>query len=222
MSPIPPRLEIQRSRPECPPPLQLLRVHAAERAPDTALQAHLDGCERCRADLQALATEGAAARVEPIPAYLSAGSERPRLFWPGVWAAAAAGALAVVLAVVVSPRRADEVPYDGAKGGVELLLTVARNGTYVYESAPPDAVKLQDGDRLRLRIAGAEGRWVIVRLGAEGEPPLFAGVLGAEGYIDAGLRYTSAAPSRVDVVVCASQPASPTDEAACTHRTFSL
>lgn len=128
---------------------------ASGRAPDSAIEAHLEACARCRGYVASL--DGLAA-MAPLTSERAGEKKGARLrpnrsrngWW--AWAAAASFALAAGIGVGVSSR--EQAPagsgYVGIKGTPAVQLLVHRaSDTHVWDGRAP----VQPGDALALRVA---------------------------------------------------------------------
>lgn len=154
--------------PDCPPAIDLERVAAGE---DLAqVRAHLPGCEACRHavdELEAGARAFLAARpAERFLGQLEARRQRPRSWWPVVFAAAAA---ALVLGVVTLVPRAD--PPVRFKGSL-LTVTAKREGVV---KTLADGDTLREGDALRFSVTTAvAGHAVVLERDGQGKVTVVA------------------------------------------------
>jgi hypothetical protein len=130
---------------------------ASGRSGDAALEAHVAGCERCRAylaSLDALAETGPA-----LPSLASSKSGAARRRWAGPVIGALALAAGFALALALRDRPLPNDGYVGIKGtpAVQLLLHRDRD-THVWDGHSP----LHPGDALALRVACEGLRRVVV------------------------------------------------------------
>jgi hypothetical protein len=137
---------------------------ASGRSGDAALDAHVAGCDRCRAylaSLDALAETGPA-----LPSQAPSKSGATRRPWVGPVVGALALAAGIALALALRDRPSPNGGYVGIKGtpAVQLLLHRDRD-TRVWDGHSP----LHPGDALALRVA-CEGlkRVVVAAPGASG------------------------------------------------------
>ena len=128
-------------------------------------------------------------------------------------AAFGAAACAAIALTVVSPWQSagpvsESAPGTRTKGAVAVQATVLRSGVVVHDSVPLDTLSLTPGDFLRVRVAGAHGRWLLLQ-GREDDRWVryFAGRPPADGWLPLGLMTTPESETRLRVVHCGSEGA---------------
>jgi len=128
---------------------QMGEVSAEERA---RLEAHLDGCPGCRADLDRLAADQRP--LPPLPEVAARSRRAP--FWVGLAAAATAAVALLVLWAPWRPAGRALVPPARiqVKGG-ELALTLIRERAGAISQNP---ARYADGDRFRIELTCPPGR----------------------------------------------------------------
>jgi hypothetical protein len=116
----------------------------ADRAAADGIAAHVAGCDRCRADLEALGADQARFEREIFPRTRAAIEARATRWWRRPWALPALGGLAAAAALLVFVRPHDDIR---AKGAAALAVFVARgDGVQPVENG---ASHLHAGDRIR-------------------------------------------------------------------------
>ncbi|WP_164015590.1 zf-HC2 domain-containing protein [Pyxidicoccus trucidator] len=184
-----------------------------ERAP---AEAHLTSCASCRQRVDVEHAQARAAAFEKVPeALLAAAAAVPprpeRQGWlPWRWVPAfAVPALAVGVFLAVRPPSGVERPGVQLKGSASLDVAVAREGTLVVNGIPAEEVAgLRAGDRLRLRVQGAESSaWLILQGDEEGQwTPYFEGLAPQGGWLPMGITVTPDGRTRMRLLTCAAKP----------------
>lgn len=179
-------------------------------------EAHLTTCAFCRQRVDVEHAEARAAAYEKVPeALLAAAAARParparqaRLPWRWVPAFAIP---ALVVGVFFTVRAPSPVASTGArwKGSASLDMAVARDGAFVVNGMPAEEVAgLRAGDRLRLRVQGAEpSAWLILHGDEEGQwTPYFEGVAPQGGWLPMGITVTPDGRTRMRLLTCRAKP----------------
>lgn len=175
-------------------------------------EAHLAACASCKQRVDAEHAQVRAAAFEKVPeALLAAVPARPA---PRTWrrwvpALAFAPVLAVGVFLAVRPV-SPVVRSDGTmKGPVSLDVAVAREGALVVNGLPAEEVAgLRAGDRLRLRVQGAEpSTWLILQGDEDGQwTPYYEGLAPQGGWLPMGITVTPEGRTRMRFMACKEKP----------------
>ncbi|QSQ22998.1 zf-HC2 domain-containing protein [Pyxidicoccus parkwayensis] len=184
-----------------------------ERAP---AEAHVASCASCKQRVAAEHAQARAAAFEKVPeALLAAASAVPsrperRAWWRWAPAFAFVPVLAVgVFLAVRSPPPVGRSDGTTMKGTVSLDVAVAREGALVVNGIPAEEVAgLRAGDRLRLRVQGAEAStWLILQGDEEGQwTPYFEGLAPQGGWLPMGITITPEGRTRMRFMACREKP----------------
>ncbi|MBZ4416337.1 zf-HC2 domain-containing protein [Myxococcus sp. RHSTA-1-4] len=184
-----------------------------ERAP---AEAHLSACEHCRRRVDAEHAQARAAACEQVPEPLLSAAAPPSRPAPPGWfpwrwvpAFAAVPALAVGVFLAVHPVSGVKPSGERWKGSASLDVAVAREGALVVNGIPAEElVGLRAGDRLRLRVRGAEpAAWLILQGDEEGQwTPYFEGHAPQGGWLPMGITVTPEGRTRMRLLTCAEKP----------------
>ncbi|MCP3141766.1 anti-sigma factor family protein [Pyxidicoccus xibeiensis] len=177
-------------------------------------EAHLTTCAHCQQRVEAEHAQTRAAAYEQVPeALLAAAAALPaRPARPAWWRWAPAFALpvlAVSVFLVVRSPEAGVVPGGRWKGSASLDVAVAREGVLVVNGMPAEELaELRAGDRLRLRVQGAEpSAWLILQGDEEGTwTPYFEGAVPQGGWLPMGITVTPEGRTRMRLLTCAAKP----------------
>jgi hypothetical protein len=133
--------------------IDALALAALDDTARAAAEAHLAGCDRCRADRDAAAD----ARAHFTTVVLPRTQPRPRRRW---WLIAApAVAAAVLVCFAMWPAPTPRAPELGIKGGPAMQVFVAHDDTVF---ALQDGETLEPGDRLRFVAEPNGARFVLI------------------------------------------------------------
>ncbi len=182
-----------------------------ERAPT---EAHLSTCASCRQRVDTEHAQARAAAYEKVPDALltAAASARPaRARWETWrWVPALAAVPALAVGVFLAVRTPPPVePGERWKGSASLDVAVAREGALVVNGIPAEEVAgLRAGDRLRLRVQGAEpSAWLILQGDEEGQwTPYFEGLAPQGGWLPMGITVTPEGRTRMRLLTCTEKP----------------
>jgi hypothetical protein len=204
---------------------QLTRMARREPVEEEArCRAHAATCARCAGRLDDEASRVAAMVAVPVPTRVRAAAEgRPRFeaFWQVAGAAIPAAVLLALLLLNrdVAMQALRPAPREG-RGGA-LSVSILRADASGVDDAPLDDVHgLRAGDKLRLRVASAADRWIILE-GREGEhwASYFSGPRPADGWLPVTVGIEGNSANVLRLSVCAMQHDAPiTDD--CEERTY--
>jgi AcrR family transcriptional regulator len=190
--------------------LVLALLPTAQRTP---AEAHLATCAHCHGRVEAEHAQARAAAYEKVPeALLAAAASAPArpAWWPWRWAPAlAVPALGLAVLLAVQPSAGVDSPGERFKGAASLEVAVERQGALVVNGMPAEEVTaLRAGDRLRLRVRGAEASaWLILQGDEEGQwTPYFEGQAPQGGWLPMGITVTPEGRTRMRLLTCARKP----------------